>query len=184
MLLLTLHSREVAVEFLWIPSHVGIRGNEEADSVAKAASLKPAVDVRVAFDADIKAHLKSLFCRDWQSQWTTTGNNKLRVVKGDIRPWVSSCRNHRREETAITRLRIGHCWLTHGHLLRSEESPICDTCDAPLTVSHILLDCVQFEDARERSGLSWELSLALGDNDTLMDRLIIFLKCSGVMPFV
>jgi hypothetical protein len=51
-------------------------------------------------------------------------------------------------------------------------------------VSHILIDCVQFSDARDQSGLSWELSLALGDNVTLMDRLIMFLNRAKLMSFV
>ena len=47
-----------------------------------------------------------------------------------------------RHVTAIDRLRIGHTRLTYSYLLSGDDQPTCSTCGHPLTVRHVLLDCV------------------------------------------
>ena len=44
VLLAGLHSRRKDVSFCWVPSHVGLPGNEKADPVAKRTSLLPPSD--------------------------------------------------------------------------------------------------------------------------------------------
>jgi len=53
----------------------------------------------------------------------------------------------RRYEIIIHRLRIGHKYLMHGHLLRGETPPRCLACEVDLTVEHVLLHCVSFTNA-------------------------------------
>jgi len=48
-----------------------------------------------------------------------------------------------RRDDIIHRLRIGHIYLTHGHILR------CLACQVDLTVEHVLLHCVSFTNARD-----------------------------------
>jgi len=55
----------------------------------------------------------------------------------------------RRDEIIIHRLRIGHTYLTHGHLFRVETLPRCLACQVDLTVEHVLLHCVSFKNARD-----------------------------------
>nr|CAD7449376.1 unnamed protein product [Timema bartmani] len=43
-------------------------------------------------------------------------------------------RKSRRVEVIVTRLRVGHTSLTHGFLLRGDPPPVCEFCDAPLSV--------------------------------------------------
>jgi len=43
------------------------------------------------------------------------------------------------DEIIIHRLRIGHTYLTRGHLLRGETPPRCLVCQVELTVEHIIL---------------------------------------------
>ena len=50
----------------------------------------------------------------------------------------------------LTRLRIGHSYATHSYLLKGEEQPMCIPCDAPFTIKNVLLNCVDFENARNR----------------------------------
>jgi len=44
----------------------------------------------------------------------------------------------------INRLKIGHSRLTQSYLLSGEDQPPCASCDAPLTVKHIVLDYLVF----------------------------------------
>ena len=56
----------------------------------------------------------------------------------------------RREQTVITRLRIGHSRLTHSYLLSKDNPPECDVCHCHISVKHLLLDCVKFADIRRK----------------------------------
>ena len=47
--------------------------------------------------------------------------------------WSSSCWQNRFHEVVLSRLRIGHMRLTHQHLLRGDESPLCNDCFVILT---------------------------------------------------
>jgi len=55
----------------------------------------------------------------------------------------------RRDEIITHILIIGHTYLTHGHLLRSETLPGCLACQVELTDEHILLHCVLFLNTRD-----------------------------------
>jgi len=47
-------------------------------------------------------------------------------------------------------LRIGHTRLTHSNLLTGDDLPECGTCQCPLTVKHILVECVDLKDVRNK----------------------------------
>ena len=183
-LLLRLTSAGGGVRFVWIPGHVGIIGNERADAAAKAAAEKASVDMSLVHVNDLQAYFKRAVQQEWQEEWDRTENNKLRHIKATVRPWVSSRRASRREEVILTRLRIGHCYLTHGFLLRGEEPPICADCGTAVTVPHLLLNCVVYRNERERAGLSWDLPIALGDDPTLADRVLLFLRESRLLSLI
>ena len=50
----------------------------------------------------------------------------------------------------LTRLHIGHTYITHHHLLEGTESPLCITCQERFTVKHLWLECVDFDLARRK----------------------------------
>ena len=56
----------------------------------------------------------------------------------------------RRDQLVFTHIRIGHTYLTHGFLLREEAPPECVSCREQLTIKHILLHCIDFNDIRSR----------------------------------
>ena len=47
-------------------------------------------------------------------------------------------------------LRIGHTRLTHRHYLANEDCPRMYTCDRPLTVKHILIECIDTAEIRKK----------------------------------
>jgi ribonuclease HI len=57
--------------FMWCPSHVGIRGNETADLLARQALSYQPCDFRIPF-RDFYQGVKVLFRSQWQSEWDTT----------------------------------------------------------------------------------------------------------------
>jgi len=50
----------------------------------------------------------------------------------------------------LNRLRIGHTRLMHSYLLSGDDLPECGTCQCPLTVKHILVECVDLKDVRNK----------------------------------
>ena len=62
----------------------------------------------------------------------------IKPVLGKNKPRTSLCR---RDETVITRLRIGHSRVPHSYLLSRESQPVCDHCKCYLMVKDMLLEC-------------------------------------------
>ena len=137
-----------SVQFCWIPSHVGITGNERADAAARRAASVPCTRRLPIPARDLYPAIRSYVLSQWQRSWDTLAGNKLRELKPNLEPWQSSSRRSRREEVILCRLRVGHTYSTHGHLLRGEERPLCSRCNAPVTVAHVLLACRHY--ARKR----------------------------------
>ena len=135
------------VVLAWVPSHVGIKGNEKADELAKQALNFNVLDLKVPY-TDLKVNVNSVFKQKWQAQWNACPDNKLFQINptvGDFYVWTGLSR---REEIVITRARIGHTYFTHSYLLKGEEMPWCIPCHCPDTVKHILLDCIDLRDTR------------------------------------
>ncbi|GBM75774.1 hypothetical protein AVEN_7013-1 [Araneus ventricosus] len=67
-----LTTRGFTILFCWIPSQVGISGNELADNLARSAtnSLNFSVPVN-----DVKKYVKSILHSKWQAQWDLKNTN-------------------------------------------------------------------------------------------------------------
>lgn len=143
-------SRRNHIVCCWLPSHIGIEGNERADYEAKRAltlrhktnSLLPASDIKCL----VQPHIKE----KWQDQWSSLGENKLREIKKSVTDVYRPSCSGRREEVVLTRLRIGHSHLTHSYLLKREDRPECVGCASPFTVRHVLVECANIAHIRVR----------------------------------
>ncbi|XP_023230422.1 uncharacterized protein LOC111630543 [Centruroides sculpturatus] len=133
----------IFVKFCWVPGHVGIRGNEEADAAAKSASLPQ--HTMFIEGGDLKLVVKKRLVERWQNMWNAQIHNKLHEIKPTIENWTHKKFYDRRSEVVFSCLRIGHTRLTHQYLLKGEEQPVCQYCNCPLTIKYILLDCSAFE---------------------------------------
>ena len=129
------------IVFCWLPSHIGIAGNEEADKAAKDALLIEVLPFKVPF-SDFKPLINSFIQDVWQRSWNDPSNqeNKLFAIKPNISEWLPGFRSNRREEVVLARLRIGHTHMTHSYLLKG-ELPECIPCNTTLSVKHLLIEC-------------------------------------------
>ena len=124
--------RHKSVSFCWVPAHVGIPGNERADRKAKIACNQREIDVKAVAHFDMKQPIHKYILRKWQERWSSpllANNNKLRAIRPLLSFWQSSFHRDRRIEIVSTRLRIGHCRLTHGFILDGGSAPVCAHCD-------------------------------------------------------
>jgi hypothetical protein len=102
------------------------------------------------------------------------------MVKPSVQVWQPSFSIVRNKEVSLTRLRIGHSRLTHGHLLRGEAGPVCRNCGVPLTVSHILVDCPRYGEARHIYYLNGALSDMLCDDRRSVSNVLVFTNAIGL----
>uniref|UniRef100_A0A8D8W0E2 Uncharacterized protein n=1 Tax=Cacopsylla melanoneura TaxID=428564 RepID=A0A8D8W0E2_9HEMI len=73
--------------------------------------------------------------------WNQQVGNKLLEIKKDTKPWNPPYELSRKDQVSITRIRIGHTNLTHCHLMKKENPPVCSRCACRITVKHILKEC-------------------------------------------
>ena len=137
------------IEFCWIPGHIGIRGNEKADSIAKRVIHLNTYDIKLPF-SDLKPRICKYVNSLFQDKWSNCCANKLHEINYSFHPKLQLYSENRKEDIILTRLRIGHSRLTHKHYLLNEDFQECIPCVCRLTIKHILIECIDTADIREQ----------------------------------
>lgn len=139
------------LRLMWIPSHVGIEGNEIVDSLAKTATLREGIDDQSHYSIDlvnlIQRNSREMASESWSRIYQSDGLAKLGF---SIQLFQSSSLKYtRRDRVVLNRLLIGHTKLTHGFLMSKDLPPICDTCNVQISVIHIFAECPKYTQARQ-----------------------------------
>ena len=85
-----------------------------------------------------------------QDIWDCCEGNKLHSIYPTVGIVKHSKNISRYDSILLNTLQIGHSRLTHSYLLSGDDSPTCQSCGIPLTVKHILVECANFRDIREK----------------------------------
>ncbi|XP_026819622.1 uncharacterized protein LOC113558364 [Rhopalosiphum maidis] len=146
---LTLHQSNYSIQFLWIPSHIGIYGNEVADNLAKSTSslICPSLTQlpHTDFTPTIRHHIKHL----WSSQWSNFPEKFAARYKHIVpiipqKIWFNNLHLSRATIVQFNRQRSGHTTLpAHAYKLDLNDSPFCTLhiTEMPCDLSHILFEC-------------------------------------------
>ncbi|GBO17778.1 hypothetical protein AVEN_59181-1 [Araneus ventricosus] len=123
-------SRKSRVCFQWIPAHVGVFGNEEADVLAKEGSALPSATSSELFMSEIYSIHKAIANSAWRNPPTHdwyAGN----------RPGLSlQSVSTRSAQTALTRLRSGH--IKSLKFIDKEKTFSSCPCSYPASPVHII----------------------------------------------
>ena len=141
-----IESRGSNISLCWSLAHVGIKGNERADSLAKAATSNPSIVNCPLPASDMFPVVKSAVINDWQFSWDLE-NQKMKEITNSVHPWKYFSLP-RKYEVILSTLRIGHTKLTRSFLMNGDPQPFCDDCLAPLTVRHIMIECPSYIDEK------------------------------------
>ncbi|SLM33995.1 reverse transcriptase [Lasallia pustulata] len=145
----------IRVQIHWIPAHVGVPGNEEADIAAKTAAQGPRTYSRGVFSmlATCKQKLRKRVFRQWAKEWENgaTGRTIFHLEKGPNSGVLTKHTGIRRPlRSLITQLRTGKIALVHYlHMIQRRDSPRCPCSQGIQTVQHIFTECPRTQDLRE-----------------------------------
>ena len=155
---------------------MGIQGNDAADEGAKISlSLEEISQIPISYN-EFKLKVKKHLLKEWQDWWDTINTyphntTHLYPIKPVLKDWPSANLNLREEEIALTRLRLGTCLFNKKHLFTREPHPICQLCQTPISIHHILVECTQFINQRapilsilSKDGLPVEVTNILNEN--------------------
>ncbi len=130
--------------------------------------------------------------KEWQQRWDQElkGIHLYLIIKRV--GIVENKGRNRREETIMTRLRIGHNKLNSTlHIMEKHPTGFCDQCQIPETVEHVLINCSKHELQRmdmikdmEKVGLTGRGVKNVMDcsrSEQGMKYLICFLTKTGLM---
>jgi hypothetical protein len=132
------------ITFVWIPSHVGIHGNEMADQLAKDAIQLPIIGSTVNPElSDVYRDINTHILNKWQMAWdNTTGNAIPRLVNPKVGLAPKYQHKNRKIETKITRLRLGQVLNNHYlHKIGVHPDGLCQTCGVTENIQHQLFEC-------------------------------------------
>jgi len=139
-----LQENNISTTIIWIPGHVGIRGNEIADKIAKNSVLRthPTIDLQTTLQ-DKYHSIDQKIQIEWQNSYkeSKTGHH-YKLLHPSVNSSIKySCKN-RQQETLITRLRLGKCHLNkYLHEINAHPTGLCQYCNTPETVEHYVLNC-------------------------------------------
>lgn len=151
MSLLTKSGVNVVLE--WIPSHVGIYGNECADLQAKKAlDLENINTVTPYYKEDIKTLCKSFLKGMWQKSWLKNKHGRhLFDIEPEVSFAISVPKMNREKEVILYKLRTGYAKLNkHLKKIGMKETDTCELCtlNTEDSVYHFLIECPKYNDNR------------------------------------
>ncbi|KAF7277107.1 hypothetical protein GWI33_009440 [Rhynchophorus ferrugineus] len=144
----------VRINYLWVPSHRGIPGNERADYLT--SRKEESIKLSVLFSKeDAKTHIKTLYKKLDQLNWDLLmENNKLWENKG-----------------------VFHQSPNINNLNR--DPPQCDEFQIQQSIKHILLECQKFEVLRQQLGMPRSLKQLVQPKH--LDMLLNYLTAAGLV---
>ena len=69
---------DIEINFEWIPSHCGVRGNKIADTLAKKGAQKENIELEmfIHIKEELTNHMSSVYKEIWQFQWESSLNGR------------------------------------------------------------------------------------------------------------
>lgn len=145
---------DLDIIIVWIPAHIGIKGNETADYLAKLAirdgilisSNLPVLDIVAATSSKARDRAKNFLTMQFAKKGISYFKYKLFTLTNN---WFHNLEADRISVTSICRIRFGHCnTSTILYRFGLKTSPLCRCGEGNEDVNHIFLKCPLYSSAR------------------------------------
>jgi len=137
----------------WTPSHIGIKGNDEADRLAKLGTYSSAQNIRIDNHyLENRKNIKEYFNNMWQDEWKTFGFNRfLYKIKPNIKKNNIPFIKNRYLKRIITRFRLGHTTLnSHLFRIKATNDSNCPNCGEYEDITHFVYHCTYYRNIRKK----------------------------------
>lgn len=144
----------IALTMQWVPAHIGLYGNEEADHLAKRALVEGfPLNVQPNYSEVLgKYKLKNFVkWREYFDERSTTKGIWYKSIQSEPPriPWFLCARLGRKQIIVAHRMRSGHIPSNKfAFLMRKVNSPNCEVCGKEEDLYHLLLECVRYAPKR------------------------------------
>ena len=139
------------IQFIWIPPHLGIVGNEKSDELAKKGTQKEMLNFSEVPYTDLFEILRTSMLS--QTKLTIEDQSKIKVIEyfgvyynSCAKPWFHKYNLPRKIITTVNRARSGHYHLKESIAkIKVIDSPTCESGKLPQNLNHILWPCDLFD---------------------------------------
>lgn len=160
----------------WIPSHMGISGNEEADLAANQAATELCPEGLTLGRAGMMHKVRISVTNEWRERWRQSGNY-LTQWRDEVTRRRIVDEMTRRDQVVLNRVSLGHTRLTHVHYITKEPTPLCPHCNERLDVDHLIFLCPLYEQQRVQCNLTKTSLKGIGEPSR---NVIKFIKDIGL----
>lgn len=139
------------VKLAWIPSHVGIKGNERADQAAKQVAAREGErqDIfKIPPSLMMTRRRIKVLTQEKAAEETANNCNEWFRIATNLQPLVLGRNTSREDRVNLLRLRLGY--KTTGEIIQNLETTTCELCgsEAEDQLVHYLLHCSQTQNLR------------------------------------
>lgn len=141
----------------WVPAHIGVLGNEIADSIAKDAVLNENLEVEIKMPSeDIQRICLNELILFWKDEYTHKTQHKGRFNANIIQSpkkhvWFTKSKFSNKHIKILNRLRSGHAFdKKFKHLMKIENNNICERCNTVEDIIHIIENCNKYTTLRNK----------------------------------
>lgn len=134
------------INLIWVPSHIGLTGNELADKLAQEATDRDPIDLEIGLEiSELKCIVQKHIIAKWQSRWDNDAS-QYHKIQPIVNNKIKTINKSRKLETALTRLKFGCCCLNNYlQKIKCHPDGLCSHCRVPETILHFLTECPQNE---------------------------------------